>query len=231
MDLATLFNHNRSMFFESDDQGRVGLRGRYLSEFTEQDYSSKITGITISGYKGKDLNDLAEAFPSVQRLTIEKTSNLKSLNGIDKFASLNELRIEECSKLTDLSTLAQVENLRHLDIEKFLLEVPVIEYLTGLDITDLYLRSNVSDLSAISQFSKLNHLTLNGNGSSLEELPEIPKIITSFGLEGFPNLKSASFLVNLDPTIRIRWWGPKKIAGLPANLRSHEAFKDIELVD
>ncbi|NBU47862.1 MAG: hypothetical protein EBS34_10570, partial [Flavobacteriales bacterium] len=138
---------------------------------------------------------------------------------------------EECSKLTDLSTLAQVENLRHLDIEKFLLEVPVIQYLTGLNITDLYLRSTVSDLSNISKCSKLNHLTLNGNGSSLEELPEIPKIITSFGLEGFPNLKSASFLVNLDPTIRIRWWGPKKIAGLPANLRSHEAFKDIELLD
>lgn len=231
MDLATLFNHNRSMFFESDDQGRVGLRGRYLSEFSEQDYSTKITGITISGYKGKDLNDLAEAFPSVQRLTIEKTSNLKSLIGIDKFASLNELRIEECSKLTDLSTLAQVGNLRHLDIEKFLLEVPVIQYLTGLNTTDLYVRSTVSDLSNISKFSKLNHLTLNGNGSIMEELPEIPKIATSFGLEGFPNLKSASFLVNLDPTIRIRWWGPKKIAGLPANLRSHEAFKDIELVD
>jgi hypothetical protein len=59
MDLANLFNHNRSMFFESDDQGRVGLRGKYLSEFNELDYSSKITGITVSGYKGKDLNDLA----------------------------------------------------------------------------------------------------------------------------------------------------------------------------
>jgi hypothetical protein len=38
-------------------------------------------------------------------------------------------------------------------------------------------------------------------------------------------------MVNLDPTTRIRWWGPKEIAGLPTNLRSHEAFKDIELVE
>jgi hypothetical protein len=87
------------MFFESDEQGRVGFRGRYLSEFNEQDYATKITGMSISGFKGKDLNELAHIFPMVQRLTIEKTSNLKSLNGIEKFASLCDVRIEECSKL------------------------------------------------------------------------------------------------------------------------------------
>jgi len=231
MELATLFNHNRSMFFESDDQGRVGLRGRYLSEFVEQDYATKITGMSVSGFKGKDLNDLAVMFPSVQRLTIEKTSNLKSLNGIEKFIALNEVRIEECSKLTDLSAIANAKNLRNLDIEKFLLEVPVIRFIMNLEISDLYLRSTISDLSVISKFSQLNHLTLNGNGSSLEELPEIPKIATSFGLEGFPSLKSAAFLTNLDPTVRIRWWGPKKIEGLPAHLRSHDAFKDVEIIE
>ena len=38
-------------------------------------------------------------------------------------------------------------------------------------------------------------------------------------------------MVNIDPTIRIRWWGPKKIGGLPTHLHTHETFKDIELVD
>ena len=231
MDLATLFNHNRSMFFESDDQGRVGFRGRYLSEFNEQDYATKITGVSVSGFKGKDLNDLAEIFPSAQRLTIEKTSNLKSLSGIEKFTALNDVRIEECSKLTDLSAIAEVENLIKFDLEKFLLDVPVIQYLVGLKIEDLYLRSTITDLSALSDLTNLSHLTLIGSGSTLEELPILPKITTSFGLDGFPNLKSAAFMVNLDPTIRIRWWGPKKIGGLPTKLRSHEAFKDIELVD
>lgn len=231
MDLTSLFNHNRSMFFESDEQGRVGFRGRYLSEFNEQDYATKITGMSISGFKGKDLNELAQIFPMVQRLTIEKTSNLKSLSGIEKFASLIDVRIEECSKLVDLSALAQVSNLIKFDLEKFLLEVPVVKYLVGLNIADLYLRSTITDLSDLSNLKSLSHLTLIGSGSTLEELPVLPKITTSFGLDGFPNLKSAAFMVNIDPTIRIRWWGPKKIGGLPANLRTHEGFKDIELVD
>ena len=231
MDLTTLFNHNRSMFFESDDQGRVGFRGRYLSEFNQQDYATKITGISISGFKGKDLSGLAEVFPGVQRLTIEKTSNLKSLSGIEKFTSLNDVRIEECSKLLDLSALAQVSNLIKFDLEKFLLEVPAVQYLVGLNIADLYLRSTITDLSDLSNLKSLSHLTLIGSGSTLEELPVLPKITTSFGLDGFPNLKSAAFMVNIDPTIRIRWWGPKKIGGLPTPLRTHEAFKDIELVD
>ena len=231
MDLATLFNHNRTMFFESDDQGRVGFRGRYLSEFNEQDYATKITGMSISGFKGKDLSGLAEVFPGVQRLTIEKTSNLKSLSGIEKFTSLNDVRIEECSKLVDLSALAQVSNLTKLDLEKFLLEVPVVQFLVGLNIADLYLRSTVTDLSNLSNLKSLSHLTLIGSGSTLEDLPILPKITTSFGLDGFPNLKTAAFMVNIDPTIRIRWWGPKKIGGLPTCLRTHEAFKNIELVD
>jgi hypothetical protein len=231
MDLTTLFNHNRSMFFESDDQGRVGFRGRYLSEFNEQDYVTKITGMSISGFKGKDLSGLAEVFPGVQRLTIEKTSNLKSLSGIEKFTALNDVRVEECSKLVDLSALAQVSNLIKFDLEKFLLEVPVVKYLVGLNIADLYLRSTITDLSDLSNLKSLSHLTLIGSGSTLEELPVLPKITTSFGLDGFPNLKSAAFMVNIDPIIRIRWWGPKKVGGLPTHLRSHEAFKDIELVD
>jgi hypothetical protein len=231
MDLTSLFNHNRSMFFESDEQGRVGFRGRYLSEFNEQDYATKITGMSISGFKGKDLNELAQIFPMVQRLTIEKTSNLKSLSGIEKFASLCDVRIEECSKLVDFTAIMNVANLVELNLEKFLLEVPILQYLVGLKITDLYIRSSIADLSKLSDFTSLSHLTLIGSGSTLEELPILPKITTSFGLDGFPNLKSAAFMVNIDPTIRIRWWGPKKIGGLPANLRTHEAFKGIELAD
>jgi len=38
-------------------------------------------------------------------------------------------------------------------------------------------------------------------------------------------------MVNIDPTIRIRWWGLKKIGGLPTHLRAHEAFNDLELAD
>jgi hypothetical protein len=70
---------------------------------------------------------------------------------------------------------------------------------------------------------------LVGSGSNLEELPILPKITTSFGLDGFPHLKSAAFMVNLNPTVRIRWWGPKKIGELPAHLLNHEAFRDLEI--
>ena len=94
MELATLFNHNRSMFFDTDDQGRVSFRGKYLAEFEESTYSSRIVGMSLSGFKGKDLSGLADVFPLIKRLTIEKTSNIKSLNGIEKFTNLEELRIE-----------------------------------------------------------------------------------------------------------------------------------------
>jgi len=103
--------------------------------------------------------------------------------------------------------------------------------LSNLKITDLTIRSSVSDLSKITDLSNLSQLTLIGNGSALEELPILPKINTGFALEGFPNLKSAVFMMNIDPSVRIRWWGPKKVGGIPAHLRAHEAFKDIELVD
>ena len=124
-----------------------------------------------------------------------------------------------------------VPSSRYFDLEKFILEVPVVQFLVGLNIADLYLRSTITDLLDLSNLKSLSHLTLIGSGSTLEELPVLPKIPTSFGLDGFPNLKSAAFMVNIDPTIRIRWWGPTKVGGVPTHLRSHEAFKDIELVD
>ena len=102
MELATLFNHNRSMFFDTDDQGRVSFRGKYLAEFEESTYSSRIVGMSLSGFKGKDLSGLADVFPLIKRLTIEKTSNIKSLNGIEKFTNLEELSIEAAKKEAEI---------------------------------------------------------------------------------------------------------------------------------
>jgi len=206
MELATLFNHNRSMFFDTDDQGRVSFRGKYLAEFEESTYSSRIVGMSLSGFKGKDLSGLADVFPLIKRLTIEKTSNIKSLNGIEKFTNLEELRIEECSKLTDLSAIAGLTILSEINFERFNSSVPIIEY------------------SKISTFESLN---LSGSGCQQTELPILPKVKTSLGIDGFPNLVSAAFLQNQDSSVRIRWWGPKTISNVPAHLLEHEGLKDV----
>ena len=227
MELATLFNHNRSMFFDTDDQGRVSFRGKYLAEFEESTYSSRIVGMSLSGFKGKDLSGLADVFPLIKRLTIEKTSNIKSLNGIEKFTNLEELRIEECSKLTDLSAIAGLTILSEINFERFNSSVPIIEYIVKLPLTSLWISGNVTDLELLSKISTFESLNLSGSGCQQTELPILPKDKTSLGIDGFPNLVSAAFLQNQDSSVRIRWWGPKTISNVPAHLLEHEGLKDV----
>ena len=55
MEFQKIFNTNRTLFFESDDKGSVGLRGKFIHEYLPENYN-KITGIGISGFKKKNLN-------------------------------------------------------------------------------------------------------------------------------------------------------------------------------
>ena len=227
MDLATLFNHNRSMFFDTDDQGRVSFRGKYLAEFEETNYATKIVGMSLSGFKGKDLTGLADIFPLIKRLTIEKTSNLKSLNGIEKFKDLEDLSIEECSKLTDLSAIAGLSQLKEINTEKFNSPVPIVEFIKKQPLNSLWISGNATDLGQLVEIQNLDSLNLNGSGSILTELPILPKVKTSLGIDGFPNLVSAAFLQNQDSSVRIRWWGPKTISNVPNHLLDHVGLKDV----
>lgn len=230
MDLATLFNHNRSMFFDTDDQGRVSFRGKYLAEFEETNYATKIVGMSLSGFKGKDLTGLADIFPLIKRLTIEKTSNIKSLNGIEKFKDLEDLRIEECSKLTDLSAIAGLSKLKEINTEKFNSPVPVVGFIKKQPLNSLWISGNATDLDQLVEIQNLDSLDLNGSGSILTELPILPKVKTSLGIDGFPNLVSAAFLQNQDSSVRIRWWGPKTISNVPAHLLEHEGLKNVSKI-
>ena len=227
MELATLFNHNRSMFFDTDDQGRVSFRGKYLAEFEESTYSSRIVGMSLSGFKGKDLIGLADVFPLIKRLTIEKTSNIKSLNGIEKFTNLEELRIEECGKLTDLSAVSGLTCLKEINLEKFNSVVPFIQYITKLPLNSLWISGNLTDLHLLNEILTLESLNLNGSDCQQSELPILPKVQTSLGIDGFPNLISAAFLQNQDASVRIRWWGPKTISNVPSHLIDHEGLKNV----
>lgn len=213
------------MLFVDDEQGRVGFRGRYMGEIPVSDYPTVVTGLSVSGLKSKDLLSVAESFPSVRKLTIEKTSQLKSLKGIEKFNQLLELRIEGCANISDFSSLGLLQNLHYLDLEKTESAGTVISYLLDLPLTDLYINDSFTDFEEISKLGSLSHLTINGNGSNRQNLPLIPSVSVSFGLEGFNDLKSAKCLANLKNETRIRWWGPKPIDDIPTHLQDNAAFK------
>lgn len=222
MELDKIFNINRSMFFDRDSEGRMSFRGKYLAEFAPENYH-QIVGCSLSGLKKKDLTWLSEVFPSLVKVTIEKTSNITSLNGIGDYTSLNELRIEDCPKLVDFSALESCQALKNFNIEKIEHEIKVLQFVSR-DVEELYLGSNVVDLPMIAEFGKLSALSLRGHESYAEELPDMPSVSKSFGLEGFKMLKSAKFLTNLSPEVRIRWWGPKPISEVPAHLNA-DLFK------
>jgi len=220
-------NLKRSMFYDTDDQGRISFRGKYLNEFKEEEYVTHIKAITVSGFKGKNLQKLSESFPAVERLTIEKTSNLISLEGIEKWTNLGELRIEDCSKLEDLSGLKYLNNLKLVNLEKFTNAVNVIQFLSSSELRELYLNDNLLDFDLISEIRGLEVISLEGYDSERVELPLLPTISKSFGISGFKKLQSAKFLANQPAEIRIRWWGPEKVTGVPEHLYNHDGLKKL----
>lgn len=218
MEPNLIFNTNKSMFYTSDESGKINiLRGKYLQEFKESDYSL-ITGCLLAGCKKKNLIEIIELFPNLQMVTIEKTSNLLSLDGIQKLENLSELRIEDCSKLSDLSALSQCNNIHTFHSELFKSNVLILEYLNKDSIKNLYINGNVSDLDKLVEFKGLKKLSLEGGGCTQEQLPELPSVSENFGLSGFSQLKDLSFLKNLTPDVKIRWWGPKGLPGIPADM-------------
>jgi hypothetical protein len=224
MEADLIFNVNKSMFYESDANGKVSiLRGRYLAEFTVDQYHL-ITGCLISGFKKKNLNELSILFPNLKRLSIEKNSNLLSLEGIETLANLEELRIEECAKLTDFSHLSHCKTIQQFNSELFNGQVPVLDYLNKGSLKDLNINGNITDLDKLINFENLDFLSIQGRESTLERLPDMPAVKVSFGLSGFPKLQDLGFLKNLSAEIKIRWWGPKGLPGLPSHLSAVAAF-------
>jgi Leucine-rich repeat (LRR) protein len=224
MEPNLIFNVNKSMFYESDANGKVSiLRGRYLAEFSADKYHL-ITGCLISGFKKKNLTDLIVLFPNLEILTIEKNSNLTSLEGIENLTNLNELRIEDCTKLSDFSHLIHCTKILKFNSELFKGQVPVLEYINKINLKNLNINGKITDLEKLINFENLDILSLEGGGCTLESLPEIPSLKVSFGLSGFPQLKDLGFLKNLNAAVRIRWWGPKGLPGLPAHLNANATF-------
>jgi hypothetical protein len=213
------------MFYTSDETGKVNIfRGKYLQEFKESDYSL-ITGCLLGGFKKKNLNEIVELFPNLRVLTIEKTSNLLSMDGVQKLENLSELRIEDCAKLSDLSSLSQCKNIHTFHSELYKANVRVLEYLNKDSLKNLYISGKVSDLKKLVEFNGLNKLSLEGGGCANEQLPEIPPVREFFGLSGFAQLKDLNFLKNLTSEVKIRWWGPKGLPGIPPILAGFEDFK------
>lgn len=227
--MESLLNLKRSMFYDTDEHGRISFRGKYLNEFKEDEYAARIKAIRVSGFKAKNLRKLSEAFPAIERLTIEKTSKLISLEGIELWSDLNELRIEDCPKLTDLSALKSLLKLKLIGLEKFTNAVNVIQFLSSSELREVYLNDNLLDFDLISEMNDLEVISLEGYKSERVELPLLPPISKSFGISGFNKLQSAGFLANQPREIHIRWWGPEKVTGVPKHLENHDALKKLIL--
>ena len=224
MEIEKLFNPKRTIFLGMDEQGRIQARGRFFGELTQEEYPS-IRSCVLSGFKRKNLIELVELFPNLIEVDIEKNSNLTSLQGIEKLTDLRQFTIGECPKLIDLSSLRQCAKLAEIRLDFFKTATNVLSNLHPEIVNSLSLHGNITDLERITEFTNLNFLNLNGSGSALESLPALPKIRNTFILFGFSKLKDASFMLNLDSDLRIDWWGPKPINGIPDHLKTLETFK------
>ena len=224
MEIEKLFNPKRTIFLGMDEQGRIQARGRFFGELTQEEYPS-IRSCVLSGFKRKNLIELVELFPNLIEVYIEKNSNLTSLQGIEKLTDLRQITIGECPKLIDLSSLKQCATLAEIRLESFKTVTNVLSFLNPQIVNAMSLNSNITDLDLIIKFENIDYLTLRGFDSDLEYLPSLPKVRKSFNLDGFSKLKDASFMSNLDADMRITWWGPKPINGIPDHLKTLETFK------
>lgn len=224
MEIDKLFNPKKTIFLGMDEQGRIQARGRFFGELSQGDYT-KIKSCSISGYKKKNLMEVIDLFPNLIEITIEKNSNLISLEGIKTLSDLRQLTIEDCPKLLDLSELSLCKKLSEVRMGSFKTATRVLSFLSPDILKDLTIHGNLKDLDEINKFENLDYLTVNGYGCEVDKLPLLPKIGKSFTLEGFPKLKDASFMENFTPNIRITWWGPKPILGIPNQLMNLDTFK------
>jgi hypothetical protein len=217
MEFNKIFNVNRSVFYKFDDQGRIQGRGRFIPEIKIEEYPDIICCV-LSGYKQKNLNEIVNLFPNLVDVYIEKTAQLVTLDGLQKLSKLNKLAIEECPKLKDLSALEFCIKLEKFDSTKFENNIKLLSFLSKNKILELRINGNVADLDEMSKFSNLVILFLEGFDSTHESLPALPKLKDRFVLWGFPNLKDASFLNNLDSSTIIVWKGPKTLTNIPEHV-------------
>jgi hypothetical protein len=221
--IEKLFNPRKTIFLGLDELGRIQGRGRFYAEIEETEYTA-IKSCVISGFKKKNLVELVSMFPNLIEVSIEKTSKLLSLEGVDRLVDLRKITIQDCPNLKDLSSLKSCTNLAEVQLSMFKTPTDVLGFLNAKVVSNLALNGNITDMSLIGQFNNLDYLNLNGYGCDTEVLPSLPKVRKNFNLEGFPKLKDASFMENLDATVRISWWGPKPIKGIPAQLSSLKTF-------
>ena len=224
MEIEKLFNPKKTVFLTIDEQGRMGARGRFFDELKLEEYPT-IKGCVLSGFKKKNLTEFVDLFPNIVELFIEKTSNLLSLEGMNRLTDLKVITIENCPKLIDLSSLYNCTKLYDVKLDAFKMSTKVLNYISPDTIKRLALHGNVTDLDKIIDFKNLEYLTLNGYECNLDTLPTLPKVKKNFNLNGFPLLKNASFMENFDTNMRITWWGPKPIDGIPNHLKDFDTFK------
>ncbi|NBU47860.1 MAG: hypothetical protein EBS34_10560 [Flavobacteriales bacterium] len=224
MEIEKLCNPKKSIFLGLDEQGRIQGRGRFFAELSPEEYPA-IKGCVISGFKKKNLIELVDLFPNLIELTIEKTSNLITLEGVNRLTELRGITIEECPKLVDLSSLSSCLKIIEVRLGAFKTATNILGFISPQKLTALSIHGNATDLDKILNFENLDYMTINGYGCDLETLPIFPKIRKTFTLEGFPKLKEASFMSNFDSDMRLTWWGPKPIAGIPDHLKHLETFK------
>jgi hypothetical protein len=218
MEFDKIFNTNRSVFYKYNDQGIIQIRGRFIEEIKIEEYTDIICCI-LSGFKHKNLNEIVNLFPNLVTLYMEKTAQLLSLDGLHKLSSLKKLEIENCPKLKDVSALELCINLEKFYSTKFENNINLLSFLSKNSIVDLRINGQVADLDEISKFTNLDHVLLEGFDCSRESLPTLPKLKEGLSLWGFPNLKDASFLNNLDSSTAIGWSsGPKAIANIPEHI-------------
>jgi len=222
--IEKLFNPRKTIFLGLDELGRIQARGRFYAELDETEYS-KIKSCVISGFKQKNLEEFVNLFPNLIQVSIEKTSKLLSLEGIERLVDLQKITIQDCPKLKDLSSLKMCSNLAEVQLSMFKTPTDVLGFLNTKVVSNLSVNGNITDMSLIGQFNNLDYLHLYGYGCDTEYLPALPKVSKNFNLEGFPKLMDASFMEKFDSTIRITWWGPKPIKGIPSQLLSFKVFK------
>lgn len=115
-----------------------------------------------------DLSGLSD-LDSLEKLRVEYSKGLKSLDGVQRLPNLRSLEIWDCKNLRDLEALGELDQLRALNIHngRGVGDLDVIAQLTGLESLEFNYTSRCLDIASLEHMEGLERLCLwDGRGMS-----------------------------------------------------------------
>lgn len=206
---------SNALFHADEDWEKTSLSYVYPKAFWLQwgdDWNLKVTKMTITIDKSKNLYWISEMFPNLVRLRLSGSSKIKSLLGLEKLANLKSLMLEKLSNWKNLGELKNINKLMMLRIEvnSKELKIDLNELPEGISelyfgptkLGDLLFNENL-DFNRFRDLSSLTIIASQLGDGSLIKLPSTLKHFSLYRNNSFKNLSMFSTLTD-DCTIIIK---------------------------